>query len=200
MRRPRAAAVLATVALLAGCTSTGISPDRSRPAAPSTEQLQVRAALDPCPQLPADPVPPAAVPGALPDLTLGCLGVGPAVRLAGLRGRPAVVNLWAAWCGPCTKEVPAFQRLHRAAAGRLRVLGVLTEDTDRDALDAAAKLGMRYPSVVDADGRVKAWAGVPVLPVTFFVEASGRVHRYVGRPLTDDSLRALVARHLGVRT
>jgi len=121
------------------------------------------------------------------------------VRLAALSGVPTVVNLWAAWCAPCRKEAPAFQRLHVVAGDRVQVLGVLTEDTERDALDAAAHLGIHYPSVVDADGRLLDHSGVRALPVTYFVAASGRAYRYVGPALSYEALRRLVAQHLGVR-
>jgi len=195
--RCRLAIAAAVIPLLAGCAA-GSSGSRSSSAsaAPSTQQLKARAALDPCP---AGATRPATAVGQLPDLELRCLGDGPAVRLSALRGVPTVVNLWAAWCAPCRTEAPAFQRLHAAAGDRVRVLGVLTEDTDRDALDAAAHLGIHYPSVVDGDGRVLDRTGVRALPVTYFVEPSGRTHRYVGPPLGYVALRALVARHLGVR-
>ncbi len=121
------------------------------------------------------------------------------MRLAALGGVPTVVNLWAAWCAPCRKEAPAFQRLHVVAGDRVQVLGVLTEDTERDALDAAAHLGIHYPSVVDADGRLLDHSGVRALPVTYFVAASGRAYRYVGPALSYEALRRLVAQHLGVR-
>lgn len=194
----RVAAALAGVLLLVSCRAGDSSADRSLPGSPSTAELTARAALDACPLAGSRPAPGPTGRSRLPDLELGCLGAGPAVRLADL-GRPTVVNLWAAWCAPCRKEAPAFQRLHAAARGRVQVLGVLTEDTERDALDAAAHLGIHYPSVVDADGRLLDRSGVRALPVTYFVEASGEAHRYVGPALSYDALRRLVAEHLGVQ-
>jgi len=32
-------------------------------------------------------------------------------ELAKLAGHPAVVNVWASWCGPCNEEAPIIQRV-----------------------------------------------------------------------------------------
>jgi thiol-disulfide isomerase/thioredoxin len=37
--------------------------------------------------------------------------------LADFSGKVALVNLWATWCGPCRKEMPALDRLHAAMGG-----------------------------------------------------------------------------------
>ena len=72
--------------------------------APSELAAQKKAAgIEDCPR--SDPDVPAVTSG-LPDLVLACLGGGREVRLAGLRGQPMMINVWAQWCGPCREEAP----------------------------------------------------------------------------------------------
>ena len=49
---------------------------------------------------------------------------GKPVTLAAFTGQPLLVNLWATWCAPCVKEMPALDRLAARTKGRLRVLTV----------------------------------------------------------------------------
>jgi thiol-disulfide isomerase/thioredoxin len=39
-------------------------------------------------------------------------------RLADLRGKKPVINVWATWCGPCREELPYVERLQQRLAGR----------------------------------------------------------------------------------
>ena len=53
---------------------------------------------------------------------------GGELEMAGLRGRPLVLNFWATWCPPCVKEMPELDRFHRAWAGAgWRVVGLAVD-------------------------------------------------------------------------
>jgi thiol-disulfide isomerase/thioredoxin len=124
------------------------------------------------------------------------------VHLAGLRGTPMVVNVWAQWCGPCREEIPLFQRLHERSSGQLRVLGIDLQDPNMGmALAFAAETGMTYPQLQDLDGAVPDALRVRGIPLTVFVAADGRV-AYTQQGVVDSAreLRALVEEHLGVST
>jgi thiol-disulfide isomerase/thioredoxin len=166
------------------------APSGASPAAPSA------ASPGPCPDLePAEPVD-----GGLPDLELPCLGDGPDVNLADLRGVPTVVNVWAAWCTNCDREMPLFAAAQTKAGDRVRFFGVHYK-ADRDyGLRSEAEFGVPFPSVHDEDGdRVALKLRATAPPQTFFVTAGGRVAgREIGEITSAEQLAELVERHLGV--
>lgn len=185
----RRLAVVAAALALAGCTSS-TAPTSSGNSAPKA----IRAHLAPCPAATG-----RLASTGLPDVTLGCLSTGPAVRLAGLRG-PALVNIWASWCAPCLTELPELQRLHVAAGDRLTMLGVATDDDRRQALAAAAGLGVRFPSLFDRSGSLRRSLGLPGPPVTLLVDSDGRVVERIPGPVPAlPELIDLIGRRLDVR-
>jgi thiol-disulfide isomerase/thioredoxin len=132
-------------------------------------------------------------------VTLPCLGGGPAVNVAGLRGVPTVVNVWGSWCPPCQREIVHLVEVSRALGARVRFLGVDTVDDPRSALDFAAHVGMHYPSVRDDDKKVLLALHVIGPPVTAFVRSDGSVaHITYGEYSSTAALRRDIARYLGV--
>jgi thiol-disulfide isomerase/thioredoxin len=58
----------------------------------------------------------ATAPLRLPDLAFED-GDGKPKKLSDWRGRTVLVNLWATWCVPCRKEMPALERLQTNLGG-----------------------------------------------------------------------------------
>jgi thiol-disulfide isomerase/thioredoxin len=75
----------------------------------------------------------AKTPKPLPNLSF----IGPegqSVTLADLRGRTLVVNLWATWCVPCRKEMPALDALQGRLGGpdfQVVAINIDTRNLDR---------------------------------------------------------------------
>jgi thiol-disulfide isomerase/thioredoxin len=133
-------------------------------------------------------------------VVLPCLGSPGQVDLGtALAGRPALLNLWGPLCRPCAEELPALAR-YAAAPDAVPVLGVEVQQLPEDALDMLATLHVRYPSVSDPDGRLRAALGAPpVLPLTYVVGADGRVTQVTPPEVmrSPEQVRAVVARYLG---
>src|SRR3978361_692552 len=58
----------------------------------------------------------ATSPLQLPDLSFDDVG-GKPKKLSDWRGRTVLVNLWATWCVPCRKEMPALEALQTRLGG-----------------------------------------------------------------------------------
>ncbi|MGH3682355.1 MAG: TlpA family protein disulfide reductase [Natronosporangium sp.] len=187
---PVVAALLGLVVALAGCQGGGDDPDVTVSPLADCQGL-----TGPPAEAAAAPVSEAGEP--LPDLTLPCFTGGEPFRLADLRG-PAVVNLWASWCTPCREELPALQRYADQTAGRVHVLGVVTEDPrPAAAAELATDLGIRFPALLDEAGRLRAEVGAVGLPVTLFVDAAGQLRYVHPAQLDQEELATLVAEQLG---
>jgi thiol-disulfide isomerase/thioredoxin len=114
---------------------------------------------------------------AAPGFSLTTLD-GKKVSLSDYRGRAVLVNFWATWCGPCKVEMPWFEELQKQYAGQGFVILGLADDVDagKDAIaKVAQKTGATYPILL-TDGKVqKAYGGVDVLPMSFYVDRNGIV-------------------------
>ncbi|WP_329106244.1 TlpA family protein disulfide reductase [Micromonospora sp. NBC_01699] len=197
MRRPLAGLLLPLLLLTAAACGRSDPAPEPEPPAPFAD----------CAALSTPPTAPPTDPGGsrpdgstepLPEVTLPCFTGGAEVSLSDVRG-PAVINLWAAWCRPCRKELPAFQRLAQRAGGQLHVIGVDTRDDRDDARDLAGELDLTFPTLFDPAEKLRTRIAAPGLPATVFVDAQGRIrHLDISGALDDATLAALVEQHLGV--
>jgi len=75
----------------------------------------------------------AGAPKTLPQLTFKD-GSGATKSLADWRGRIVLLNLWATWCVPCRKEMPALDALQGKLGGanfEVVSINIDTRDTDK---------------------------------------------------------------------
>lgn len=128
---------------------------------------------------------PAVTPAAIaPDFTLRTMN-GPNLRLHEQRGQVVLVNFWATWCGPCRQELPHLNRLYeKYRASGFQLLGVNIDDDARAATELAARLGVKFPVLLDTDKKVSRLYDMSAMPATVVVDRDGRV-RYIHRGYRD---------------
>jgi len=116
----------------------------------------------------ADPVPLPAV--ALTDLEGRTLGA------AELRGKLVLLNFWATWCVPCRAEMPALDVLYRANRERgFVVLAVNFKESAPDVRRFVQAANVSFPIALDLDGSASGALGVRGLPVSFLLDAEGKL-------------------------
>ncbi|MGY1855214.1 TlpA family protein disulfide reductase [Modestobacter sp. SYSU DS0290] len=194
MTRRLLVAVTTGLVLLAGCSADDADPPGAAPSS-SDAVPDVQTDLAACPEQPADRAPDGELTGlSFPCFTGGSLDLGRA------QGTPAVVNLWASWCGPCREELPLVQELADTVGDRLRVLSIDSRDRAAAGAAFADDAGVTLPTAFDEDGEVMASLGLPNLPHTLFLAADGSVaHVQIGPVHSLAEFEELVAEHLGVQ-
>lgn len=97
-----------------------------------------------------------------------------------IRGKVALINVWATWCVGCREEHPFLMQL--AERGGVPIYGINWRDDKGEALRWLAQYGDPYvDSGFDEDGRVGIDWGVYGAPETFLLNADGIVlHKHLG--------------------
>ncbi|MBV1789371.1 DsbE family thiol:disulfide interchange protein [Marinobacterium sp. D7] len=98
---------------------------------------------------------------------------------ADLKGRPALVNIWATWCPTC-KEEHAF--LNGLAQQGVTIYGINYKDEPLKAREWLKRYRDPYTEVVlDQDGALGIDLGVYGAPETYVIDAQGVIrYRHVG--------------------
>lgn len=144
----------------------------------------------------------ATTDGPVAGMMVRCMDDGSTTMLGKIQaGTPMVVNLWAYWCEPCRRELPAIQAAQERLGDRVRVVLSHTDPSETKGLDTLSALGVRdLVSVSDQDEELPVLLGAPpVLPLTVFVRADGSVARVLIEPMeSEQEVLDAVAEHLGV--
>jgi thiol-disulfide isomerase/thioredoxin len=132
--------------------------------------------------------------GETPALALRDLQ-GQERRLEEFRGKAVVINFWATWCEPCRDELPSLDRLKTHFAGApLEVLAVDVGEGEARVRDFLKSAPVKFPVLLDRDGKAQREWGVRGLPTTFVLDPSGRIrYSFVGeRDWSDEEVKSAV--------
>lgn len=107
---------------------------------------------------------------------------GNTINTSSFAGHVVLVNFWAAWCTPCTEEIPkliGLQEKYRAQG--FRVIGISMDDRDSVLRAFYRSNRMNYPVVAGNEKIAEAYGGILGLPTTFLIGRDGNIRaRYPG--------------------
>lgn len=158
----RFAALVIALLVLAGCGSNTPEPGRAaRASRPAPAEL--------------------AIGQPLPDVLLPELG-RPRQSLRDLaQGKVLLVDVWAAWCGPCKVAAPHLQAMYNRFRDRgFLTVGVMVDDNATSiAPEVLAEAKPVYPQFIDEGQKVigEAWGLTASLPLFVLVDRDGKVLR-----------------------
>ena len=111
---------------------------------------------------------------------------GAQVGLSDLRGQPAVLVFWTAWCPVCREEAPSINEVAARFEPRdVRVLGINIKDSEARTEAGIKEFGIRYTVARDGDATTARRYKVTGTPTIVFLDRQGVV-RYFGNELPQD--------------
>jgi thiol-disulfide isomerase/thioredoxin len=94
----------------------------------------------------------AAAKNPLPAFSLPDLA-GKTWQFSDLNGKPAFINIWATWCGPCREEHPALQKLYEEFKNG--------KEFTLPSINVDEKAGLVAPYMADGFGIPQNWFLIP---------------------------------------
>lgn len=131
---------------------------------------------------------------------------GSAVTLADFKGRTVLLNLWATWCAPCKKEMPALDRLQAELGGKdfeVVAVNIDTRNADRAPQfldDIGVKNLTRYTdNTVKIFDELKAKGKAFGMPTTILIDGNGCELGNLAGPAewASDDAKAMIRAALG---
>ncbi len=120
-------------------------------------------------------------------------GAGAEKSLADWRGKVVLLNLWATWCAPCRKEMPALDRLQKELGGdNFEVVAI---SVDRQGAPASKKFlddtkSANLKLYVESSSRSVGTLKAAGLPTTILIDKEGREIGRLAGPAEWDSADA----------
>jgi thiol-disulfide isomerase/thioredoxin len=132
---------------------------------------------------------------AAPEFSLDDLS-GKKVTLDDFKGRPLLINFWGTYCGPCKIEMPWIEELSKKyAANGFKVVGITYDAEVGKEIIArdTQRLGVTYPILLsDAKSEKDYLSGTEVLPISFYVDRTGKIIEVAAGAGSKDDIEALV--------
>jgi len=127
---------------------------------------------------------------------------GASWKVADVKGKVLVLNVWGSWCGPCVAESPHLQQVWAevSASGKaVQFMGINYRDSVETAKAFLRANKVTYPSLEDDGGRtLLALRGkANTTPTTLVLDRRGRIAARVSGPVSAATLAGLVKDVLG---
>ncbi|USD38163.1 MULTISPECIES: TlpA disulfide reductase family protein [Ferrimonas] len=98
------------------------------------------------------------------------------------RGKVTLINIWASWCGPCIKELPAMRQLEQDYAHKnLKVVPVSIDELSPDEVyEVLANYQLDdIDSLFDMEHSMNGVMPVNVVPATYVLDSNGNLVGFV---------------------
>lgn len=138
-------------------------------------------------------------PRSAPEFSLNDYN-GHEIKLSDFRGRPVIVNAWAAWCPFCVEELPDFAAIQEEFKDKLVVIAVDRAESLETAKQFSDKVGVtgRLVLLLDPEDSFYQSIGGFSMPETIFVDKEGFIKEHRRGPMKPEEMRRRIQDAFGL--
>lgn len=121
---------------------------------------------------------------------------GEAVKLSDYvgKGKYALLDFWASWCGPCRAEIPNLAKIHQNYGKDVEVIGINVWDLPKDAAKTISEMAMNWTILTDTtENTATNLYGISGIPQIILIAPDGTI---VARDLRNDAIEAKIKEEL----
>jgi thiol-disulfide isomerase/thioredoxin len=114
---------------------------------------------------------------------------GSTLQAEALAGKVTVVNYWATWCGPCVREIPAFNKVANELEDEVVLVGISLDRNVSAVHQFLQRQPIDYP-IAHGDLRLTQFSGtVNSIPTTLFFDSRGQYAGKVVGAMSEQQLK-----------
>jgi thiol-disulfide isomerase/thioredoxin len=126
------------------------------------------------------------------DFTLTDLN-GNKVLLKDLQGKNVYINFWTTWCTWCVKEMPDIEKVYQEYKGKnIVILAVNMGENKITVSDFFKKNNYHFTALLDIDQSVSQQYNITSIPVSIFIDKSGKIAQKRVGAMTEDEMKAVI--------
>lgn len=98
---------------------------------------------------------------------------GEQIRLSDYKGKGVLLNFWATWCTPCVNELPLLNEAYKLTGVDMIAINV---GEQQDKIEKfVERYDLVFPIALDTDMAIKQKYAVVGQPVSFLIDAEGKL-------------------------
>lgn len=169
-----------TTLLLTACGSAGKTADENTPNTDATSSSDTANSSEQNAEGGSVSYLPLSAGDTAPDFT-AALTDGSEFILSEQQGKVVLLNFWATWCGPCVREMPAFEKLYGEYGEDVAILAVNCMESEDIVKAFQEENGYTFPIACDPEGDISLKYPSQGIPYTLVIDKEGIIQKiYVG--------------------
>lgn len=91
------------------------------------------------------------------------------------KGKPTLINIWATWCMPCVREMPAFERLKEEYKDKVNIVAVDIGEKKEVVEKFMKENNYTFDVALDTKGITQQLYDFQGIPFTFLIDEKGNL-------------------------